>query len=91
MAGSDGELVPLAPELLAEHGTSDGQPADAPGRWPWRKSGELLLYICAWYAISISMTLYNKWLFSVYDFHFPLLITALHVGLKVRPHFARAK
>eukprot|EP00967_Tisochrysis_lutea_P018492 scaffold20945_cov33-Tisochrysis_lutea.AAC.5 len=62
-----------------------------PPQGRWRKTVMLALCIGAWYLISISITLFNKWLFSVYDFHFPLLITSLHVGLKVRaagwPHY----
>ena len=40
-------------------------------------------YLVVWYAISITLTLYNKWLFAIYGLHFPLLITSLHIFLKV--------
>ena len=43
----------------------------------------VLFFIGCWYCISITITLYNKWLFSVYDFHFPLLVTSLHIAFKV--------
>ena len=31
----------------------------------------------------VTLTLYNKWLFSVYDFHFPLLTTTFHFAIKM--------
>ena len=40
-------------------------------------------WICCWYTISISLTLYNKWFFDIYDFHYPLLVTSLHIAIKV--------
>ena len=40
-------------------------------------------WICCWYTISISLTLYNKWFFHIYDFHYPLLVTSLHIAIKV--------
>jgi len=43
----------------------------------------LSAYIIMWYLISVTLTLYNKWLFSVYDFHFPLTTTAYHFALKM--------
>ena len=43
----------------------------------------LCAWILVWYTISVSMTLYNKWLFTLYGFRFPLLVTALHFLIKV--------
>lgn len=40
------------------------------------------IWIVTWYAISITLTLYNKWLFDMYGLSFPLLITAVHFLLK---------
>ena len=40
-------------------------------------------FVLLWYVLSISLTLYNKWLFAVYGLRLPLLITALHFALKV--------
>ena len=49
-------------------------------RWQLLK---LALVISIWYAFSISLTLYNKWLFAIFDFHFPLATTTIHFGLKM--------
>ena len=43
----------------------------------------VLFFICAWYCVSITITLYNKWLFSVFGMPFPLLITSVHIGFKI--------
>lgn len=39
------------------------------------------LFIGLWYAMALLLSLYNKWMFSPehLDFHFPLLVTALHM------------
>jgi drug/metabolite transporter (DMT)-like permease len=39
-------------------------------------------YIGTWYCCSIGLTLYNKWLFSIYKFNYPILVTLLHMALK---------
>ena len=39
-------------------------------------------YIASWYCCSIGLTLYNKWLFSIYDFKFPIIVTFVHMALK---------
>lgn len=44
---------------------------------------EICVYISLWYFCSISMTLYNKWLFSLYGLPFPMTITALHIFVKI--------
>eukprot|EP00041_Stephanoeca_diplocostata_P017544 m.355855 g.355855 ORF g.355855 m.355855 type:complete len:236 (-) comp20739_c0_seq6:9-716(-) len=33
-----------------------------------------------WYTFSIGITFYNKWLFQWYGFHFPLLVTTIHMS-----------
>lgn len=38
-----------------------------------------LVYVLLWYMFSLGMTFYNKWLFAVYNFHFPLTITSVHM------------
>mmetsp|Transcript_26160 Transcript_26160/g.43273 ORF Transcript_26160/g.43273 Transcript_26160/m.43273 type:complete len:493 (+) Transcript_26160:184-1662(+) len=43
----------------------------------------LVGYIGLWYVISISLILWNKWLFTVFGLPFPLLITSLHLALKI--------
>ena len=84
-------------ELKAAHlGTStnaaaaaaDSQPAARPPpQISWRRhvlrSAKVLTYLVLWYAISITLTLYNKWLFAFYGLKFPLLVTSLHIFLKV--------
>ena len=39
-------------------------------------------WICAWYAVSIVLTLFNKWLFAGFGLKLPLLTTSLHFALK---------
>ena len=39
-------------------------------------------WITVWFAVSISMTIYNKWLFALHGLRFPLLITSMHFFLK---------
>ena len=48
-----------------------------------RNIGSILFFIGLWYVNSITITLYNKWLFSTYGLHFPLLITSTHIALKI--------
>ena len=50
---------------------------------PHFRATRTAFYIGAWYCISITMTLYNKWLFSVYGLRLPLTITSLHILLKI--------
>lgn len=46
-----------------------------------RKLATNAALICAWYFFSLSISLYNKWMFSAdnLDFHFPLFTTSLHM------------
>lgn len=46
-----------------------------------RKLGANAILICLWYFFSLSISLYNKWMFSAdnLDFHFPLFTTSLHM------------
>ncbi len=44
---------------------------------------KLCCYIALWFCFSISLTLYNKWLFVVFGLHFPLLITSMHFSIKI--------
>ena len=39
------------------------------------------LLIALWYSFSISISVYNKWMFSKenLDFHFPLFVTSIHM------------
>lgn len=43
---------------------------------------QLLLAIAGWFATSITLTLYNKWLIDRYGFHFPISMTTFHFALK---------
>ena len=60
------------------------QRAAATSRWP--EALRLASYIALWYLTSIVMTLYNKWLFSVREIRFPLLVTSLHLFGDTHPH-----
>lgn len=70
----EGDRVPLAP--LAHAASSRTPPL-------LLSCARLAGWICCWYTISISLTLYNKWFFDIYDFHYPLLVTSLHIAIKV--------
>jgi solute carrier family 35, member C2 len=45
---------------------------------------DLILYIAAWYAISVSLTLFNKWFYTLWmgGFDLPLSATACHMVVK---------
>lgn len=47
-----------------------------------RRGATVAGWLCVWYLLSIGLTMYNRWLFALYDFHFPLLVTAVHLGIK---------
>lgn len=47
-----------------------------------RHALHVTFWVVAWYTLSISMTIYNKWLFSLYGLAYPLLITTTHFALK---------
>ena len=51
-----------------------------------RLYGVNAILIGMWYTFSISISVYNKWMFSKenLDFHFPLFTTSLHMVKKVR-------
>lgn len=38
-----------------------------------------LCFVLLWYCFSVGMTFFNKWLFEVYNFHFPLAVTTIHM------------
>uniref|UniRef100_A0A7S0JD55 Sugar phosphate transporter domain-containing protein n=1 Tax=Calcidiscus leptoporus TaxID=127549 RepID=A0A7S0JD55_9EUKA len=54
----------------------------------WYTTLPLLACIVSWYATSISLTLFNKWLFTIYGLSFPLLITTLHMAIKIPVAYA---
>ena len=60
-----------------------GGPAEPSSPLSWLSICRVLFFIGCWYCISITITLYNKWLFSVYGLHFPLLVTSVHIAFKV--------
>ena len=39
--------------------------------------------VAGWFVVSIFMTIYNKWLFSIFGLKFPLLVTSVHIAIKV--------
>ena len=54
-----------------------------PSPLAWLPLLRIAFFIGCWYVISITITLYNKWLFSVYGLHFPLLVTSAHIAFKI--------
>jgi drug/metabolite transporter (DMT)-like permease len=42
----------------------------------------IVSYIASWYVCSIGLTLYNKWLFSIHKFNYPIIVTLIHMALK---------
>lgn len=43
------------------------------------KTSEATVYILGWYFFSLSISIYNKWMFGKgLDFHFPILVTSFH-------------
>ena len=43
----------------------------------------IIFNLAGWFAVSISVTIYNKWLFSYFGLRFPLLVTSVHIALKI--------
>lgn len=66
---------PLDAEALLDAGEADGA-ADGARLLLLR----VLFYVLLWYAFSVSLSLYNTWMFSPsgLDLHFPVLMTCLH-------------
>ena len=44
---------------------------------------KVVFWILVWYTLSISLTMYNKWIFTVYGLSFPLLVTSFHFLVKL--------
>lgn len=67
-------MEPLDVESLIE---------EEPEPRPQRRS-HALIYVLLWYAFSISLSVYNKWMFGGkgLDFPFPVLTTALHQAVQ---------
>eukprot|EP00035_Acanthoeca_spectabilis_P020261 m.431914 g.431914 ORF g.431914 m.431914 type:complete len:390 (+) comp17366_c0_seq1:173-1342(+) len=42
-------------------------------------AARVVFYTLLWYTFSIGITFYNKWLFQWYGFHFPLIVTSIHM------------
>jgi solute carrier family 35 protein C2 len=73
------------------NGSLHGQPSDAASpaivdrklvnATLLKNTGINVLLICLWYSFSISISVYNKWMFSKenLDFHFPLFVTSIHM------------
>ena len=51
----------------------------------WMLALSVIWASLGWFSISISFTLFNKYLFQFWEggFDFPILLTTLHMGLKV--------
>ncbi len=47
-----------------------------------RRRLTVVMYILLWYASSVFMTLFNKWLFTFHGAKFPLTLTSLHFAIK---------
>ena len=45
-------------------------------------AAHVALYVCLWYCTSVTLTLFNKWMFS-HNLPFPLLITTFHIATKI--------
>ena len=43
----------------------------------------IVLNINGWVMVSIGLTMYNKWMFYYSGFHFPLLVSSLHIAIKI--------
>ena len=43
----------------------------------------ITLNFAGWFGVSILLTLYNKWLFAIFGMKFPLLITSVHILLRM--------
>ena len=43
----------------------------------------IALNITGWFIVSIGLTMYNKWMFYYSGFHFPLLVSSLHIAIKI--------
>lgn len=43
----------------------------------------IALNITGWFVVSIGLTMYNKWMFYYSGFHFPLLVSSLHIAIKI--------
>ena len=43
----------------------------------------IALNISGWFVVSIGLTMYNKWMFYYSGFHFPLLVSSLHIAIKI--------
>eukprot|EP00002_Diphylleia_rotans_P035451 TRINITY_DN7736_c0_g1_i2.p1 TRINITY_DN7736_c0_g1~~TRINITY_DN7736_c0_g1_i2.p1 ORF type:complete len:397 (-),score=74.73 TRINITY_DN7736_c0_g1_i2:213-1403(-) len=44
----------------------------------WRRIFMPSLFSLSWYITSIGLTLFNKWFFTVYKFHYPVFTTCFH-------------
>ena len=43
----------------------------------------IVLNLAGWFTVSIGLTMYNKWMFFYSGFHFPLLVSSLHIAIKI--------
>ncbi|KAL4609234.1 solute carrier family 35 member E4-like [Arapaima gigas] len=62
----------------------DRRTGDGRGRWRWRRRRPpetlyLLPAVSVWLVTGTTISSLNKWIFSVYNFRYPLLLSALHM------------
>ena len=49
------------------------------------EAADVLVCVCCWYAVSVSLTIFNKWLYSIWrggTFSLPVTATAMHMVVK---------
>ena len=46
------------------------------------------VYVAIWIALSGTVILYNKWILSVFDFHYPISLTMWHMAFSAGLAFA---
>nr|POE74410.1 putative transporter c22e12.01 [Quercus suber] len=73
-------------EANQDYGEERGEPAEEGPATAglWRSIMINAVLIALWYSFSISISVYNKWMFSKenLDFHFPLFTTSLHMVIQ---------
>ncbi|XP_018601541.1 solute carrier family 35 member E4 [Scleropages formosus] len=60
----------------------DSRVASGQGGWRWRRPPEVLYLVPAvsvWLVTGTTISSLNKWIFTVYNFRYPLLLSALHM------------
>ena len=85
-AGPQSELFPMHSSQVHFQPIATGEGEEAaklPASSQRLRMLQLTFWIITWYAFSICLTLYNKWLFTLYGLSFPLVITMIHFFIKL--------